>query len=154
MDYRTRLGDRPTLAHVNYDCPCGCVAGLTYDSESGAEHVGHCCCGRILWVGDDAKARVAADQESGRSYFHETDTVTLPWGDNQPAYLAVPIEWAPKPARAERVLDVVCGMRIDPDTAAATSVHNGVTYYFCAAVCKQRFDTAPEKFTASQGVRS
>ena len=80
MNYTTRLGDRPGLAHVNYDCPCGCVAGLTYDRESGSEHVGHCCCGRILWVGEGAESVVAADQEAGRSYFYESDAITLPWG--------------------------------------------------------------------------
>jgi YHS domain-containing protein len=150
MKYTTRIGERPGLAHVNYDCPCGCIAGLTYDRESGSEHVGHCCCGRILWVGDDAQAVVAADQEAGRTYFYESDAVTLPWGDMQTAWLAVPSEWAPKPARAERVLDPVCGMRIDPETAAATTTYNGVTYYFCAAVCKQRFDADPTRFTSAQ----
>jgi YHS domain-containing protein len=149
MLYTTRLGDQPTLAHVNYDCPCGCVAGLTYDRESGAEHIGHCCCGRVLWVGDNAEARVTADQEPGRAYFYEQDAVTLPWGESQPAYLAVPIEWAPKPASAERVLDPVCGMRILPEDAVATSVYNGTTVYFCAAVCKQRFDADPARYVSA-----
>ena len=44
------------------------------------------------------------------------------------------------------VKDVVCGMEIDPDTAAATSQHKGVTYYFCAESCKQEFDADPAKF--------
>ncbi len=150
MIYRTRLGDRPSLAHINYDCPCGCVAGLTYDRESGAEHIGHCCCGRILRVGDSAKAVVTADQEAGRSYFYESDGVTLPWGEIQTACLAVPGEWAPKPAKNGRVLDPVCGMRIDPDAAAATRFYRGVTYYFCAAVCKQRFEADPTRFSSAQ----
>ncbi|MDZ4278698.1 MAG: YHS domain-containing protein [Dehalococcoidia bacterium] len=46
---------------------------------------------------------------------------------------------------AELVKDVVCGMDIDPATAAATSEYRGETYYFCAAGCKQDFDAAPEK---------
>ena len=44
------------------------------------------------------------------------------------------------------VRDVVCGMEIDPATAAATSQYKGATYYFCAAGCKQDFDANPEKF--------
>ena len=32
--------------------------------------------------------------------------------------------------------DVVCGMDVDPAKAAATSVHNGKTYYFCAQVLR------------------
>jgi len=44
------------------------------------------------------------------------------------------------------VKDLVCGMEIDPETAAATSELRGVTYYFCAAGCKQDFDADPEKY--------
>jgi Cu+-exporting ATPase len=50
-----------------------------------------------------------------------------------------------------RVKDVVCGMTIDPATAAATSEYKGETYYFCAPRCKTRFDAAPEQFVSGQG---
>ncbi len=50
---------------------------------------------------------------------------------------------------AELVKDVVCGMMIEPTTAAATSEYKGATYYFCAAGCKQEFDANPEKFLSS-----
>lgn len=30
------------------------------------------------------------------------------------------------------VEDPVCGLRIDPDDAAATAEHEGRTYYFCS----------------------
>ena len=43
-------------------------------------------------------------------------------------------------------LDVVCGMRVEPDKAAATSVYQGKTYYFCAKGCKVAFDRDPEKY--------
>jgi Cu+-exporting ATPase len=56
------------------------------------------------------------------------------------------MEWAPKPASSERVLDPVCGMRIFPEDAAATSIHNGTTLYFCAAACQQRFDLDPARY--------
>jgi YHS domain-containing protein len=51
---------------------------------------------------------------------------------------------------AQLVKDIVCGMMIDPATAAATSEHKGATYYFCAAGCKQEFDANPEKFLGSE----
>jgi Cu+-exporting ATPase len=151
MDYTTRLGDRATLAHVNYECPCGCTAGLTYDRESGAEHLGRCCCGRLLWVGSDAASRVTAEYEAGHEYVLDLGVVTLPWGERQTAVLAVPVEWVvakqrSQPEPAQRVLDVVCGMRIDPATAAATSTYKGETYYFCAPGCKQRFDADPGRY--------
>jgi Cu+-exporting ATPase len=42
--------------------------------------------------------------------------------------------------------DVVCGMQVDPAKAAATSDHNGKTYYFCARICKTKFDADPAKY--------
>ncbi|MGH9253506.1 MAG: YHS domain-containing protein, partial [Vicinamibacterales bacterium] len=42
--------------------------------------------------------------------------------------------------------DVVCGMQVDPAKAAATSVYNGKTYYFCAKVCQAKFDANPSKY--------
>ena len=50
---------------------------------------------------------------------------------------------------AERVTmerDVVCGMQVDPAKAAATSEYDGKTYYFCAKICKTRFDTNPQQY--------
>lgn len=42
--------------------------------------------------------------------------------------------------------DPVCGMDIDPATAAGTSEYNGQTYYFCSLGCKKAFDKEPEKY--------
>jgi YHS domain-containing protein len=47
---------------------------------------------------------------------------------------------------AELVIDPVCKMEVDPDTAAAKSDYNGATYYFCAAGCKLAFDENPSKY--------
>ena len=47
---------------------------------------------------------------------------------------------------AELVRDVVCGMEIDPSTAAGRSDYQGATYYFCAVGCKQDFDADPQKY--------
>jgi len=43
-------------------------------------------------------------------------------------------------------IDPVCGMEVDEEKAAATSIYNGETYYFCALGCKQAFDENPEDF--------
>jgi P-type Cu+ transporter len=43
-------------------------------------------------------------------------------------------------------VDPVCKMEVDPKRAAAQSRHEGVTYYFCAVSCKQRFDQEPERY--------
>ena len=42
--------------------------------------------------------------------------------------------------------DPVCGMEVDENKAAATSEHEGQTYYFCALGCKKAFDDNPEKY--------
>ena len=42
--------------------------------------------------------------------------------------------------------DPVCGMEVDEKEAAATSEHEGKTYYFCALGCKKAFDENPEKY--------
>jgi YHS domain-containing protein len=42
--------------------------------------------------------------------------------------------------------DVVCGMQVDPNKAAGTSVYGGKTYYFCSKACKTKFDSNPTQF--------
>jgi len=44
------------------------------------------------------------------------------------------------------VKDVVCGMEVDPNTAAGKSEYKGQTYYFCSPGCKKSFDKDPEKY--------
>jgi YHS domain-containing protein len=46
------------------------------------------------------------------------------------------------------VTDPVCGMRIDPDDAAATAEHEGKTYYFCSEACRDRFEADPASYAA------
>jgi YHS domain-containing protein len=42
--------------------------------------------------------------------------------------------------------DPVCKMQVDEGKAAATTEYNGKTYYFCAAVCKRKFDARPSDY--------
>ncbi len=44
------------------------------------------------------------------------------------------------------VKDPVCGMTIDEKTAAATSEYQGQTIYFCAPICKKKFDQDPARY--------
>ena len=50
--------------------------------------------------------------------------------------------------------DPVCGMEVDEKKAAATATHEGKTYHFCAAGCKNSFEKAPQKYLGSQGGHS
>jgi YHS domain-containing protein len=49
------------------------------------------------------------------------------------------------------VKDPVCGMDIDPKTAAGKSDYKGQTYYFCSTGCKKAFDEEPEKYVNIEG---
>ncbi len=43
-------------------------------------------------------------------------------------------------------LDPVCGMTVDPQRAAGSSVYQGKTYYFCSKGCVAKFEANPEKY--------
>ncbi len=43
-------------------------------------------------------------------------------------------------------IDPVCGMEVDPKSAAATYEYQSKTYYFCAPGCKVAFEKDPEKY--------
>lgn len=45
-----------------------------------------------------------------------------------------------------KVKDPVCGMTIDPESAAGSQEHNGRTYYFCSAGCAENFAKDPAKY--------
>jgi YHS domain-containing protein len=48
--------------------------------------------------------------------------------------------------------DPVCGMSVNPATAEYRSFHQGATYYFCSAGCKESFDKDPSKYSpATEG---
>jgi len=46
----------------------------------------------------------------------------------------------------QSMIDPVCGMSIDPDTAAAKSTYQGTDYYFCSTECKQTFDENSQQY--------
>lgn len=48
------------------------------------------------------------------------------------------------------VKDVVCGMDVDPRSAAGQSEYQGQTYYFCSDSCKQQFDQNPQQYVQQQ----
>ena len=45
-----------------------------------------------------------------------------------------------------KALDPVCGMTVNPETAAGSYEYNGKTYYFCSTHCLHKFQADPEKF--------
>ncbi|MEX2175761.1 MAG: heavy metal translocating P-type ATPase [Pirellulaceae bacterium] len=48
--------------------------------------------------------------------------------------------------------DPVCGMTVEPSTAAGSHAHGGKTYYFCSTHCLAKFQAAPEQYIAKQSL--
>jgi len=44
------------------------------------------------------------------------------------------------------VIDPVCGMKVDPATAAGKVVRGAETFYFCSAGCRAKFEADPERY--------
>lgn len=64
----------------------------------------------------------------------------------------VPLERKPvDEVQIETHIDPVCKMAVTAETAAAKFDLGGVTYYFCAPSCKERFAAGPEKYLAPRG---
>jgi Cu+-exporting ATPase len=49
--------------------------------------------------------------------------------------------------------DLVCGMEVREEEAAASSEYKGKKYYFCAKTCKQKFDENPEKYIKADNTK-
>jgi Cu+-exporting ATPase len=47
-------------------------------------------------------------------------------------------------------LDPVCGMRVDPITAADHRLHNDRDFYFCSVGCAKRFEEDPSRYLSAQ----
>jgi uncharacterized protein len=46
----------------------------------------------------------------------------------------------------DMALDPVCGMQVDPATAAAIRSHDGRNYFFCNPGCAEAFEREPAKY--------
>jgi YHS domain-containing protein len=42
--------------------------------------------------------------------------------------------------------DPVCGMEVEPETAAASREYRGTPYYFCSTKCRDKFDAEPARY--------
>jgi Cu+-exporting ATPase len=60
---------------------------------------------------------------------------------------------SPSSDKSSRVIDPVCGMTVDPDTAAGSSTHEGTTYSFCSQSCLDRFRADPRRYLNSPSAK-
>ena len=47
-----------------------------------------------------------------------------------------------------RVLDPVCGMRVDPKSTPHHAEHGGTPFHFCSSGCRAKFEADPDKYLA------
>ena len=45
-----------------------------------------------------------------------------------------------------KATDPVCGMTVDPERCAGTVEHDGRTFYFCSAGCREKFEAEPGRY--------
>jgi P-type Cu+ transporter len=50
----------------------------------------------------------------------------------------------------QTVTDPICGMTVDPATAAGSSEYGGTTYFFCSRHCKTKFDANPAAYAGEK----
>src|SRR5512136_1212555 len=50
------------------------------------------------------------------------------------------------------VIDPVCDMQIDRNSAAGSATYGSNEYYFCSAGCRAKFLAAPDKFVGAQRI--
>ena len=43
-------------------------------------------------------------------------------------------------------VDPVCGMTVMASASAMPAEHDGITYYFCCAGCRQKFNENPDAY--------
>jgi Cu+-exporting ATPase len=51
------------------------------------------------------------------------------------------------------MIDPICGMTVEPESAAGKLDYDGETYYFCSIHCQKLFQTDPAKYLAAAGAR-
>ncbi|MGN2247399.1 heavy metal translocating P-type ATPase [Frateuria sp. GZRR35] len=111
------------------------VCGMAVDPASTPHHADHA--GRTYhFCGARCRERFLAAPEA--------------FAGNAPARAAAPACHGATGAPAERsshlVKDPVCGMDVDPHTARHRAEHEGRTWYFCSARCRERFLESPGQF--------
>ena len=72
-------------------------------------------------------------------------------GTSSAARMPLPMAHMPPPAdHTQGEIDPVCGMTVQPDSAAASFEHRGKTYYFCCQGCMTKFKAAPDTYLSSE----
>jgi Cu+-exporting ATPase len=114
------------------------ICGMTVDPATAAgrfEYKGQ----TYYFCATSCLDRFKADPEKALSKA-SAPLITTPLSPTARKPLPMMMPAAPAAAGA---LDPVCGMTVQPETAAGSHVHAGKTYYFCATSCLTKFKNDP-----------
>ena len=64
-------------------------------------------------------------------------------------FAADPERFVPPVVKDDPATDRVCGMKVNPKSAAAKQDYDGQTYYFCSQHCLTKFNQDPARFAAA-----
>jgi P-type Cu+ transporter len=59
---------------------------------------------------------------------------------------SAPLVLSREPVYITHMIDPVCGMKVDPSSAAASVEFEGTTYYFCSKGCAKKFSSNPTSY--------
>ena len=86
----------------------------------------------------------AASRHAGTTYYFCSDKCRERFDADPERFVS---RRAVAPAASGAAVDPVCGMSVDPASAAAHRTYEGADYWFCAPGCAERFDADPERFS-------
>src|SRR5690606_436844 len=118
------------------------VCGMTVDPKTAAaetEYKGE----KIYFCNPNCKVKFEAEPEKylGVESAGGGCCVTTPEAKTSP-----PVMIGISRKAAEEHIDPVCGMTVDPATAAGSHTHDRTTYHFCSTGCVTKFKADPEKY--------
>jgi YHS domain-containing protein/uncharacterized membrane protein YraQ (UPF0718 family) len=120
-------------------CSTGCQDRFAADPLGFLAEARDPVCGMTVEVASPG-ARATVD---GRDYIFCMQGCAVRFAADPAAFLTVP--------EPTEVTDPVCGMSIDPATAAAHVTHDGHDVAFCSLGCRDRFVADPAAFTSKVG---
>jgi Cu+-exporting ATPase len=103
----------------------------------------------------DPKSAAGTHEYNGHTYYFCSQHCLAKFREDPERFVKAiaPVHIAPTERCAtdnESVTDPVCGMTVDPGSAAAKHEYNGKTYHFCSNHCAQKFAADPEKWLNAQ----
>src|SRR5260221_1967737 len=140
---RAVAGDQDVVDLSAEDCMTSRVVTVTPDTA-----IEDCC--RTMESHKIRRVPVVDEGGSCCGIVSQAD-VALRLADGHPAHLIrVLSRPAAVPAQPAAVMEVdpVCGARVDPQTAAATTTFERATYFFCSTACRQTFLDSPDDYVA------